>query len=87
VTKEELLEIISEGEAEIAKNNMDPSVMLKLGMAQYRNLLGIRGDNTPQHAKYLGYLDVKELYPDVEATPLESYIKDAFEGKVKTAYS
>jgi len=66
---------------------MDQGVMLKLSMAQYRNLLGIRGDNTPEHAKYLGYLAVKELYPDVGATPLESYIKDAFEGKVKTVYS
>ncbi|OTA94710.1 hypothetical protein M434DRAFT_253549 [Hypoxylon sp. CO27-5] len=87
VTKEELLKIISEGQTAISKNSLDPAVMLELGMAQYRYLLGIRGDNTPEHARYLGYLDAKDLYPEVEATPLESYIKDAFEGKLKTVYS
>ncbi|KAI1131415.1 NAD(P)-binding protein [Nemania abortiva] len=87
LTEEELLKIISESQSQINTSNLDPTVMLNLGMAQYRHLLGIRGDNTPEHAKYLGYLDAKELYPDMEATPLESYIKDAFEGRVKTVYS
>lgn len=63
-------------------------MMLQLAMAQYKYSLDIRGDNTPEHAKYLGYLDVKELYPDVESTPLETFITDAVEGgRTKPAYS
>ncbi|KAL1896437.1 hypothetical protein Cpir12675_002841 [Ceratocystis pirilliformis] len=85
VTKEELESNISECEAEMAKSNQTD--MLKLGMSQYKNLLGIRGDNTPEKAKYLGYLDAKELYPEIEAIPLESYIKDMLDGKLKAPYS
>lgn len=65
----------------------EPAVMYKLGMAQYMNLLGIRGDNTPENAKYLGYLDVKELYPEVESTPFKHFIKDMLEQKLKPLYS
>ncbi|KAF5005215.1 hypothetical protein FDECE_8336 [Fusarium decemcellulare] len=87
VTKEELLETIAEGQAAISKNNLGSTVMLSLGMAQYKYLLGIRGDDTPEHAKYLGYLDVKELYPDVVATPFEKYVEDSVYGRIKTVYS
>ncbi|KAJ3544856.1 hypothetical protein NM208_g2821 [Fusarium decemcellulare] len=86
-TKEELLKTIAEGQAAISKNNLGSAVMLSLGMAQYKYLLGIRGDDTPEHAKYLGYLDVKELYPDVVATPFEKYVEDSFYGRIKTVYS
>lgn len=61
--------------------------MLQLSMSQYRNLLGIRGDNTPEYARYLGYLDVRELYPHVEPTPLETYITDVLEGRTKPVYT
>ncbi|KAL2888886.1 isoflavone reductase [Ceratocystis lukuohia] len=85
VTKEELESSISECEAEMAKSNQTD--MLKLGMSQYKHLLGIRGDNTPEKAKYLGYLDARELYPEIEAIPLESYIQDMLDGKLKAPYS
>jgi hypothetical protein len=62
-------------------------MMFKLGMPEYKNLLGVRGDNTPEHAKYLGYLDAKELYPDFKATPLETYIQEAIQNKMKPIYS
>ncbi|KAH6651271.1 hypothetical protein F5144DRAFT_477670 [Chaetomium tenue] len=81
--EKELLALISEGQAEMA----NPAIMLQVAMAQYKYSLGIRGDNTPEHAKYLGYLDAKELYPDVESTPLEAFIRDAVEGRAKPAYS
>ncbi|KAG5794333.1 hypothetical protein H9Q69_006629 [Fusarium xylarioides] len=32
---------------------------------QYFNALGIRGYNTPEYARYLGYVDATELYPDM----------------------
>ncbi|KAG7125611.1 pinoresinol-lariciresinol reductase 3 like protein [Verticillium longisporum] len=39
---------------------------LETGMAQYFYTLAVRGDNTPENAKYLGYLDARELYPDLQ---------------------
>ncbi|KAJ0339230.1 hypothetical protein COL154_012514 [Colletotrichum chrysophilum] len=76
VTKEELHSIISQGRATAAKQDIkDVTVLPSIGMAEYRNLLGIRGDNTPEYARYLGYLDARDLYPDVEVTTLENYIR------------
>ncbi|KAE8162891.1 NAD(P)-binding protein [Aspergillus tamarii] len=47
---------------------------------------GIRGDNTPEYAQYLGYMNGKELYPDFEYITFEDYVKEALEGKVKGVY-
>ncbi|KAF1978941.1 NAD(P)-binding protein [Bimuria novae-zelandiae CBS 107.79] len=87
VTKEELHKNIKEGQAAIAENPMDVSVMLPLVTAQYRDLLGVQGFNTPEYAKYLGYLDARELYPDLVLMPFEEYVKDAFYGRTKAGYS
>lgn len=58
-----------------------------MGVAQYKNMLGVRGDNTPEHARYLGYLDAKEIYPDVSSTSLDVFIRDTLEGRAKNVYS
>lgn len=71
----------------MAHDSLESAAMLKLGMAQYKYLLGIRGDDTPEHAKYLGYLDAKELYPDIVASPLKDYMNDLFTGKIKAPYT
>lgn len=58
-----------------------------LWIAEYMYSWGVRGDNTPEYAEYLGYLSVKDLYPDFKFTPFESYIADVLGGKVKAVYS
>ncbi|KAF4628277.1 hypothetical protein G7Y89_g9876 [Cudoniella acicularis] len=45
-----------------------------VGYLLYMYSWGIRGDNTPDRAKYLGYLDDKELYPDISALKFEDYV-------------
>jgi hypothetical protein len=47
---------------------------------------GVRGDNTPENAVYLGYVLAKDLYPSLQARSLEEFIKDAAEGRVKKVY-
>lgn len=37
--------------------------------------ISIRGDNTPENARYLGYLDGKELYPDFKYLTVEEYVR------------
>ena len=53
--------------------------MLKLGLSHYKYSLGIRGDNTPERAAYLGYLDAKKLYPDVDSTTFKAFIQGELE--------
>ncbi|KAJ4176287.1 hypothetical protein NW755_014500 [Fusarium falciforme] len=53
---------------------------------QYFNSLGLRGDNTPEYARYLGYLDATELYPDMKVTTPEAYCQQVLSGKAMTIY-
>ncbi|KAH8704636.1 hypothetical protein GQ44DRAFT_716493 [Phaeosphaeriaceae sp. PMI808] len=71
---------------EILAKSFDAGAQLDLGMGQYMNMLGIRGDNTPEHAKYLGYLDARELYPEFKPTPLASYIEGRLSGAIQNTY-
>lgn len=41
---------------------------------QYLLSCRIRGDNAPNNAEYLGYLNVKDLYPNIEFIKLEDYV-------------
>ncbi|KAJ0278956.1 hypothetical protein CBS470a_009506 [Colletotrichum nupharicola] len=76
ITKEELQDIITQSRAKSGEENIkDVTILLNIAMAEYRNVLGIRGDNTPEKARSLGYLDARDLYPDVEVTTLENYIR------------
>ncbi|KAJ9617103.1 hypothetical protein H2200_000824 [Cladophialophora chaetospira] len=55
-------------------------------LAQYALSVGIRGENTPEFARYLGYLDGKKLYPDVKFFSFESYVQEVLGGKAKGVY-
>ena len=41
----------------------------------------MRGACTPESAKYLGYLDFKELYPDVTGNTFRDIYTDVLAGK------
>ncbi|KAK4556530.1 hypothetical protein LTR86_006101 [Recurvomyces mirabilis] len=51
--------------------------------SQYHISWGIRGDNTPENAKYLGYLTSKELYPDLKFKGFEQYMTEVIAGKAR----
>lgn len=67
-------------------NPADMGAIYALYGYQYLLSCGIRGDNAPNNAEYLGYLNVKDLYPNIEFIKLEDYVKDALEGKAKRVY-
>ncbi|KAJ4165635.1 hypothetical protein LMH87_007259 [Akanthomyces muscarius] len=62
------------------KNPADMPSLFKLSMLEYKYTWGIRGDNTPEHAAYLGYLDAKLLYPDVECKSVGVFVSEIVEG-------
>ncbi|KAF4996922.1 hypothetical protein FDECE_12245 [Fusarium decemcellulare] len=74
-------------ETEASQAGPDSPEFYKLAQWQYWNSWGIRGDNTPEYAKYLGYLVAKDLYPDLEGRSLESFIQEVLEGKGRKVYT
>ncbi|RKK66508.1 hypothetical protein BFJ69_g15340 [Fusarium oxysporum] len=54
---------------------------------QYWNSLVVRGDNTPAYAEYLGYVDARQLYPDLATTSFEQYCQQALDGQVSGIYT
>ncbi|KAH7020889.1 uncharacterized protein B0I36DRAFT_393121 [Microdochium trichocladiopsis] len=52
-------------------------VGLPLAVHEYQRSWGVRGDNTPENARFLGFLTTRELYPDFQVTTHEEFVKDA----------
>jgi hypothetical protein len=72
--------------AKLKENPKDAEADFTLKSLQYGLSLGVRGDNTPENAKYLGYLDAKELYPDLKVRGFEEFLGDVLEGREEPAY-
>jgi uncharacterized protein YbjT (DUF2867 family) len=53
---------------------------------QYALSWGVRGDNTPEVAKRLGYVTSKELWPEMEFVGYADFLKDVVEGKGEPVY-
>lgn len=71
---------------ELEASPKDPVLRVKKVYNQYCLSVGIRGENTPEYARYLGYLDGKELYPDVNFTPYQDYLQEVVDGKAVGIY-
>ena len=72
---------LAQTEKVLEAGSNDDTALPNVRMLQYRRSRGIRGDNTPEHARYLSYLIGKDLYPDMEFTTFEDYVKEMLEGK------
>ncbi|KAK7178049.1 isoflavone reductase family protein [Paraphaeosphaeria sporulosa] len=84
VTAEELADRIDALEAtQPAPDSID---FVTLTMLQCRYSCGIRGDNTPEYAQYLGYLLAEDLYPDFKGVTFERYAQEVIEGKGRRVY-
>ena len=62
---------------ELAKTN--PKALPIVTVNEYLHSLFVLEENTLQNAKRLGYLDARELYPDIEPATLKDYAKDFYE--------
>lgn len=60
--------------------------IMPLLKAEYEYSMHVRGDNTPEYAKYLGYLDAGELYPEFKHIPCNSFLEDLLAGKTEKPY-
>lgn len=77
---------IAEAQPRVDADPSDRAAMLQVIGSQYWISLGIRGDNNPEYAKYLGYVTSKELYPDFKARTFEDFVQEVVDGKATRAY-
>lgn len=63
--------------------------MSRMGMwkAQYAHSKYVRQDNQPKVAKELGYLDARELYPDLTPISFREFLGELLDGKIEKPYS
>ncbi|TDZ58280.1 putative pinoresinol-lariciresinol reductase 3 [Colletotrichum trifolii] len=52
----------------------------------YQKSYDIMGENTPEYARYLGYLVGKDLYPDMEGISFEDFFQETLETGLKPMY-
>ncbi|KAK7699478.1 hypothetical protein SLS64_011616 [Diaporthe eres] len=75
ISEEESEAVIEKAKVALAASPSSPEAIRGLVVNQLFYSITIRGDNAPDNAKYLGYLDGKELYPDFEYTTVEDWVK------------
>ncbi|RGP66704.1 isoflavone reductase [Fusarium sporotrichioides] len=80
LSKEEAEDVINTSAEAIVANPKDPTPYVTKAMMEYKLSRGIRGDNTPESAAYLGYLDARELYPDFKPKSVEDFVRELVEG-------
>jgi len=78
--------LIEQAKTLFAKEPDNVRNLVVLHTSQYARSKYIRMDNRPEYAKYLGYLDARELYPDFKPKSLKEFVTDLLDGKVKRPY-
>ncbi|PYH31126.1 aromatic alcohol reductase [Aspergillus neoniger CBS 115656] len=65
----------------------DPVKFIPRYLAENQLSWGVRGDNNPEYAKYLGYLTSKDLYPDFAPHDFRKYLEEVVRGTAKGVYT
>ena len=86
VSEAQLRQQLADAIHDLERDPKDGLAALKRAAAEYSISWGVRGDNTPGYAEYLGYLDAKELYPHVKFRGLEDFMKSVLAGGEKGVY-
>ena len=71
------------------KNDANPTEgrnRFLLAAAQHAITKYVRGDNTPENAEYLGYVDAKKLLPDFKFKTYAEFVDDLMAGTVSKPY-
>lgn len=77
----------SDLESKLAEVSDSASVNQLRAQYEYWNSWGVRGDNTPEYARYLGYLIMDDLYPGLRGRSLETFVQEIIDGKGEKVYS
>lgn len=78
---EQIRSTISDAQKRLDASPGDQNAYVRLVFNQYLHSIGVRGDNAPSSASYLGYLDIKDLYPELRGKTLREIYQDIVDGK------
>ncbi|KAI0706011.1 NAD-P-binding protein [Cerioporus squamosus] len=78
VSEEDIEKQIAHGRVLYAQNPTDYMSSIPLIWGQYMKSIHFLQENTLENAKRLGYLDARELYPDIPAQSLEEFAKEFY---------
>lgn len=82
ISGDHLLTTIFEARTAMKRGEACEMTLNKLHSAQSLYSYGFRGDNTPWNAKFLGYLDARELYPEFRTISFEEFVRASAAGKL-----
>lgn len=86
ISEQQLRDQLAQAEEGIKQNPTSIKFGLTKVMTEYQISWGARGDNTPEYAKFLGYLTSKELYPDLKFRSFQSFLEEVLAGNAHTVY-
>jgi hypothetical protein len=86
VSEDEIRNQVQQAEAALATDPKDPLKRRMAYVSQYILSKYFRRDNTPENARYLGYLDAKDMYPDFKPVSFEEYVAELIDGKGQRPY-
>ncbi|KAJ9364962.1 isoflavone reductase family protein [Paecilomyces variotii] len=87
VSAETIEKQVQETVAALSENPEDPAKRIPVYISQYKYSKYVRQDNSPWYAKFLGYLDARELYPDLKPISFRECFQEALDGKGKNPYA
>jgi hypothetical protein len=81
--------VVSQLEAAKAEEAASGKTGLNMAVAiqSYAYSKFVREDNCPVNAKYLGYLDTREMYPDFKPISFEQFVREVLQGEAKKPYT
>ncbi|KAI0644860.1 NAD-P-binding protein [Trametes meyenii] len=78
IPAEEVLKRLEAAKAEVRHNPDDVAAQTLVAWNGYLHSMFFLGENTLENAKRLGYLDARELYPDVPKHTFEEFAKEYY---------
>lgn len=87
VSNEQIEAELATAKRRMADRPADPRSRLGMYKAQYAHSKYVRQDNQPKVAEQLGYLDARELYPDVKPVSFREFLAELLDGKIEKPYS
>ena len=72
------MNIAAAGREKLKKDPDNFDILVMVSWNEYLQSMYVLEENTLENAKRLGYLDVRELYPDIVPTSLEEYAQEFY---------
>ncbi|KAJ7797530.1 hypothetical protein B0H14DRAFT_2531051 [Mycena olivaceomarginata] len=86
VSADDILAARDKAAADIKADPANHMAQMMCVLADYDYSKYVRADNTPAYAKYLGYLDARELYPDFQPITFRDFVGELLGGKLEMPY-